>query len=108
MLDTTLLTDLEDTIEQMKAQLEDGTITADELRTWADLLNTKADDVLTLIRADLSEEELTEVDTMIENARASANAAKEAFEGKLADAEQEARDRVEQRKSERKGKYGGK
>lgn len=108
MLDTTLLTDLEDTIEQMKAQLEDGTITADELRTWADLLNTKVDDVLTLIRADLSEEELTEVDTMIENARASANAAKEAFEGKLADAEQEARDRVEQRKSERKGKYGGK
>lgn len=84
--------------------VEDGKITSTEVRALAERFEEKSKSTLGVIESDLTEEELEEVKKLQSDAESKLSAAKTKMEEAVAQAEQQARAKLEQLKAERANK----
>lgn len=82
--------------------VKDGKITSDEVRALAAKLDKKAADTLVKIEADMTDDELAEVKRLQDKAVDALTTAKNQMEKALADAEAQAKAKLEELKSKRK------
>lgn len=87
--------------EEVNNIFTDGVITSDEVSALADQLSSKADSALEKIRADLTEEELAEVEELREKALSAIESAKQQMEKLISDAEEQARAKLSELKAAR-------
>lgn len=100
MLDNSI-NELKETVEDLKAMTEDGTITVEELYGYSDKLQEKADKYLTALKGSLTEDELKEIETRKEKVISKMTSAKTELNNALTKAETEARAYLESLKNTR-------
>ena len=97
----TVADDCKDIAAEVTEIVKDGKITVDEVRALAAKLDGKASDTLAKIEADMSAEELEEVKELQKKAVDALTGAKARMEKALADAEAQAKTKLEQLKAKR-------
>lgn len=97
----TITDDCKDIAAEVTEIVKDGKITVDEVRALAAKLDGKASDTLAKIEADMSAEELEEVKELQKKAVDALTGAKAQMEKALADAEAQAKTKLEQLKAKR-------
>ncbi len=100
MLDNSI-NELKETVEDLKAMTEDGTVTVEELYGYSDKLQKKADKYLTALKESLTEDELKEIETRKEKVISKMTSAKTELNNALTKAETEARAYLESLKNTR-------
>ncbi|MBS1456698.1 MAG: hypothetical protein HP008_06575, partial [Clostridia bacterium] len=100
MLDNSI-NELKETVEDLKAMTEDGTVTVEELYGYSDKLQKKADKYLTALKGSLTEDELKEIETRKEKVISKMTSAKTELNNALTKAETEARAYLESLKNTR-------
>ena len=98
---TVMLKDFGDIAKQVERVVSDGKITADEVRTIADSLNIKSEEMLKKIESDLTANELKEVKDLQQKALDALTDAKAKFDQAVTKAETEAKQRLEDLKNTR-------
>ena len=96
-----MLKDFGDIAKQVERVVSDGKITADEVRTIADSLNIKSEEMLKKIESDLTANELKEVKDLQQKALDALTDAKAKFDQAVTKAETEAKQRLEDLKNTR-------
>ena len=98
---TVMLKDFGNIAKQVERVVSDGKITADEVRTIADSLNIKSEEMLKKIESDLTANELKEVKDLQQKALDALTDAKAKFDQAVTKAETEAKQRLEDLKNTR-------
>lgn len=93
--------ELKEIVGNIKAMTEDGTITVEELKNFAKTLGTKADEYLAKINADLTEEELKDLEDKKVKVINKMTVEKAKLENTLDKAEQEAKAYLQNLKNKR-------
>ncbi len=95
---------INEVVTTVTTALEDG-LTLDELEDLEELFEDAAEDTLDLIEADLSEEELDQIDDMIKAVKDNADQHHKAFNDAVNGAKEEARTHLEERKQHRREQH---
>ena len=96
------VTDYETLVGEVNALLDGNVLNAEALRLKVEELREKADDVMDLIKEDLSDEELKEIEDAKASILAGLQSQKDALESALNSAAQTAKSRIEAIRNERK------
>lgn len=99
-----IVSDITEVADEAANILLDGKITSDEVRALAAKIESKSNDILSKIEKDLSDEELAEIRDLQDKAIAKLTQAKEQMDNAIAEAQAQAKAKLEQLKSQRTDK----
>lgn len=103
-----VINDVNSILEGVLSDIENGELSSQKLKGYADRANQKADEFLVKIKSDLSEEELAQIEKSIQDMEETLALAKKSMEDSISVAEKSIKDGFEKRREERRGGKDGK
>ncbi len=103
-----VINDVNSILEGVLSDIENGELSSQKLKGYADRANQKADEFLAKIKSDLSKEELAQIEKSIQDMEETLALAKKSMEDSISVAEKSIKDGFEKRREERRGGKDGK
>lgn len=97
-----VIADLTAILKGVADDVKNGQLSSEKLKSYADLSSKKAEEFLTKIKADLSEEELAQIDATIKGMEDTLDSAKKSMEDTIESAEKAIKYSLSKRKQDRK------